>query len=151
MATLFQRISLVATLVVVVDRLDVGIAGGAVQQQAVDRASQTILDSVEQNMVRIEGGTFKMGDPSARDTSTEKPVHLVTVKAFRMCAHEVTFDEYDAYVRSTGAPSPEDEGWGRGTRPVINVSWNTEPGYSATLATMPAQLILGRAVAADYF
>jgi len=51
------------------------------------------------------------------------------MKAFQMCAHEVTFDEYDAYVKSAGAPSPADDGWGRGTRPVINVSWDDVHGF----------------------
>src|SRR5882757_2203655 len=69
------------------------------------------------------------GNPSALDTSPQKPVHPVTMKAFQMCAHEVTFDEYDAYVKSAGAPSPADDGWGRGTRPVINVSWDDVHGF----------------------
>ncbi|PZC51366.1 hypothetical protein LH53_11630 [Mesotoga sp. TolDC] len=35
----------------------------------------------------------------------------------------VVFDEYDRYCIEKGATNPEDEGWGRGKRPVINVSW----------------------------
>jgi formylglycine-generating enzyme len=35
----------------------------------------------------------------------------------------VTFDMYDAFSDATGKKKAWDEGWGRGTRPVINVSW----------------------------
>ncbi|WP_258006344.1 formylglycine-generating enzyme family protein [Mesotoga sp. B105.6.4] len=41
----------------------------------------------------------------------------------------MTFDEYDAFCEATGRSKPGDEGWGRGTRPVINVSWNDAIDY----------------------
>jgi len=38
--------------------------------------------------------------------------------------YEVTFAEWDACVAAGGCNQhPKDEGWGRGKRPVINVSW----------------------------
>ena len=38
---------------------------------------------------------------------------------------EVTFAEWDACVAAGGCKhKPEDQGWGRGKQPVINVSWN---------------------------
>jgi formylglycine-generating enzyme required for sulfatase activity len=40
-----------------------------------------------------------------------------------MGKYEVTFDEYDAFCNATGLSKPKDENWGRGNRPVINVSW----------------------------
>ena len=43
--------------------------------------------------------------------------------------YEVTFDEYDVFVLATGARRPGDEGWGRGRRPVINVSWEDARAY----------------------
>ncbi|XOV89334.1 MAG: SUMF1/EgtB/PvdO family nonheme iron enzyme [Pseudomonadota bacterium] len=85
-------------------------------------------------MVEIPGGTFQMGDLSGLGVSDEKPVHEVTVPAFAMGKYEVTFDEYDAFAKDTDRALPEDEGWGRGTRPVINVSWNDAQAYVAWLS-----------------
>lgn len=36
--------------------------------------------------------------------------------------HEVTFEQYDRFVEATARKPPEDEGFGRGSRPVINVN-----------------------------
>jgi len=77
--------------------------------------------------VLIPGGTFQMG--SNDGGSDEKPVHLVTVKSFAMGKYEVTFEEYDKFCEATGRSKPDDEGWGRGKRPVINVSWNDAKAY----------------------
>jgi len=42
---------------------------------------------------------------------------------FRMSKYEITFDQYDAFCEANGKAKPYDNGWGRGNRPVINVSW----------------------------
>lgn len=47
-----------------------------------------------------------------------------------MSKHEVTFDQYDAFCDSTGRSKPSDEGWGRGKRPVINVSWDDAKAFA---------------------
>jgi len=47
---------------------------------------------------------------------------------------EVTFDEWDRCVTSGGGSHrPDDEGWGRGQRPVINVSWHDAQEYVSWL------------------
>jgi formylglycine-generating enzyme required for sulfatase activity len=50
--------------------------------------------------------------------------------------HEVTFEQWDACVASGGCGGwrPGDAGWGRGTRPVINVSWRDANAYAAWLS-----------------
>ena len=53
---------------------------------------------------------------------------------FAVSVYEVTFDEWDACVAAGGCGHrPKDgyiaensERWGRGSRPVVNVSWNNE-------------------------
>lgn len=50
-----------------------------------------------------------------------------------MARTETTFDQYDAYVRATGFESPNDEGWDRGSRPVINASWYDAVAYATWL------------------
>ena len=61
---------------------------------------------------------------SNSDESDEQPVHSVTVSDFSMSKTEVTFEQYDAFCTLTGRDKPDDEGWGRGDRPVMNVSWH---------------------------
>jgi formylglycine-generating enzyme required for sulfatase activity len=86
----------------------------------------------EPEMVEIPRGTFRIGDD--RDKSC-LPVHAVRiVRPFAIGQYEVTFEEYDRFARSTGRELPHDEGWGRGQRPVINVSWNDAVEYAKWLS-----------------
>ena len=82
-------------------------------------------------MVDIPGGTFRMGDLSGDGRNDEKPVHSVAVPAFRLGKYEVTFAQWDACAADGGCGryTPYDEGWGRGNRPVINVSWDDIQGF----------------------
>ena len=65
-----------------------------------------------------------MGSPVGEfDRSDYEVQHQVTLSAFKMSKYEVTFDQYDAFCVATGRKKPDDNGWGRGNRPVINVSW----------------------------
>ena len=82
-------------------------------------------------MVDIPGGTFRMGDLSGGGDDDERPVHSVTVPAFKMGKYEVTFDKWDACVAEGGCDryTPDDAGWGRGNRPLINVSWDDVRGF----------------------
>jgi len=79
-------------------------------------------------MVPIPGGSFIMGD--AGGSAAEKPAHNVILSPFLLSATEVTFDQYDACVVAGGCDHcPDDRGWGRGDRPVINVSWQDAQQY----------------------
>jgi formylglycine-generating enzyme required for sulfatase activity len=51
----------------------------------------------------------------------------VHVPAFSIGKHDVTFDEWDSCAGCSFRPS--DQGWGRGRRPVINVSWDDAQQY----------------------
>ena len=76
-------------------------------------------------LVVIPAGTFQMGSPASEEGryDNEGPRRRVTLRSFAMGVKEVTFDEWDACVRGGGCYGrPDDEGWGRGARPVINVS-----------------------------
>lgn len=79
---------------------------------------------IPESMVLVERGSFIMGDVLGGGTSNEKPTHEVDITYdFYICKHEVTFDEYDAFCEATERSKPSDSTWGRGQRPVINVSW----------------------------
>lgn len=86
--------------------------------------------SFEPDMVDIPAGRFNMGCDPARDNvaggcfDSEKPVHTVNIRGFKMAKTEVTFDQWDACTAAGVCVKANDQGWGRGQRPVINVSWN---------------------------
>ena len=90
-------------------------------------------------MVRIPAGTFRMGDIQGGGDSDEQPVHSVSVKRFAMGRYEITFAEYDRFAKATGQTLPDDEGWGRGNRPVINVSWDDVTAYAEWLSEQTGQ------------
>ena len=89
-------------------------------------------------MVVIPAGTFTMGSPAweAGRFGNEGPRHEVTLRPFALGVTEVTFDEWDACVRGGGCNGyrPDDEGWGRRARPVINVNWNDARAYVGWLS-----------------
>jgi formylglycine-generating enzyme required for sulfatase activity len=89
------------------------------------------------SMVSIPEGVFQMG--SENGESDEKPVHQVNIKSFAIGRYEVTFDEYDQYVAATGAATPDDQGWGRGKRPVIEVNWEDANAYAKWLSAKTGQ------------
>ena len=86
-------------------------------------------------LVVIPAGTFRMGCVSGRDCEDDEvPVHEVEVSSFALGAYEVTFEEYDRFAAATGGTRPEDRGWGRGGRPVIDVSWEDATAYAEWLS-----------------
>lgn len=90
------------------------------------------------DMVVVPAGQFVMGSPpseTGRDDD-EGPPHLVTIaKPFAVGKYEVTFNDWEACVRDKGcAAVTDDRGWGRGSRPVINVSYEQAIGYAEWLA-----------------
>ncbi len=85
-------------------------------------------------MVVVPSGSFLMGSPEDEEGryDNEGPQHRVTIaEPFAIGVYEVTFDEWDACVAAGGCNGyrPDDDGWGRGRRPVINVSWDDAQAY----------------------
>ena len=90
-------------------------------------------------MVVIPAGRFNMG--CLRDGGAcfddEKPAREVTIPVpFALSVHEVTFADYD---RFTYPDKVYDEGWGRGRRPVVNVSWNDAREYVEWLSAQTGE------------
>ena len=90
-------------------------------------------------MVVVPPGSFTMGSPTSEPGHSvdENPQHTVTIaRQFAIGRFPVTFDEWDACAADGGCNSykPSDEGWGRGRRPVINVSWDDAEAYVAWLS-----------------
>ena len=83
-------------------------------------------------MVVVPAGEFMMGSGSGEGENDERPRHKVRIgKPFAVGKYEVTFGEWEACVAGGGCKGyqPSDEGWGRGDRPVINVSWEDARAY----------------------
>ena len=86
-------------------------------------------------MVIIPAGTFRMGCLTRRNCGkTSKPVREVHVASFAISKHEVTFAQWDVCVEHGECRRVGDEGWGRGDRPVIDVSWDDAQAYVGWLS-----------------
>jgi len=84
---------------------------------------------------KIPPATFMMWDQNKIGDDNEKPVHEVDIpNGFFISKYEVTFEQYDLFAKATGRELPPDNGWGRGQRPVINVSWYDAKAYTAWLS-----------------
>ena len=87
-------------------------------------------------MVVIPAGEYRRGCRSDCDEGLLRqalPVQKVRVESFELSKYEVTFEEYDRFT-ATRRPWADDEGWGRGRRPVINVSWEDAVVYTKWLS-----------------
>jgi formylglycine-generating enzyme required for sulfatase activity len=90
-------------------------------------------------MVVVPAGKFIMGSPDGEQghDPDESPRHSVAFGLqFAVGRFAVTFDEWDACVAEDGCDGykPADHGWGRGRRPVTNVSWDDAKAYVAWLS-----------------
>ena len=95
-------------------------------------------------MVVVPAGSFIMSSPASepKREAFEGQQHPVTIaRPFTVGRFAVTFDEWDACVADGGCNGykPNDEGWGRGRRPVVNVSWNDAKAYVEWLSHKTAK------------
>jgi formylglycine-generating enzyme required for sulfatase activity len=90
----------------------------------------SVPDYIKPRLIFVKKGLFEMGD-SMNDNlyAEEQPIHKVIVDSFFIASTTVTFIEYDLYCEAVGAQKPFDENWGRGYRPVINVTWTDAVRY----------------------
>jgi sulfatase modifying factor 1 len=110
-------------------------------------------------MVALPGGDFNMGSPDNEPLrkSDEGPVRKVTLSEFWIGKTEVTWDEYLAFFRATGSQGrtegqvviaknvdgisgatppwgAPDQGWGKGQRPAITMTWHAATVYCQWLS-----------------
>jgi len=103
-------------------------------EQTISNNSPTVIPDFTKPTIAcaiIPAGIFTMGSPASEvyrdDNETQ---HRVTLSAFKMSKYEVTFEQYDLFCGTTGREKPRDGGWGRGERPVINVSWDDATAFA---------------------
>ncbi|MBO6506627.1 MAG: SUMF1/EgtB/PvdO family nonheme iron enzyme [Kordiimonadaceae bacterium] len=82
-------------------------------------------------MARISGGCIErqtfddLHKPWTSYGSDNFGIHAdgcLYVKGFELATTEVTFELFDLYANENDVALPSDEGWGRGNRPVVNIS-----------------------------
>jgi formylglycine-generating enzyme required for sulfatase activity len=81
-------------------------------------------------MAVIPAGEFTMGSPPSEFGAETQ--HRVTISyPFAVSKFEITFEEWDVCVDEGGCGGyrPDDEGWGRGRQPVMNISWLDAKSY----------------------
>jgi len=80
-------------------------------------------------VVVVPAGSFIMGHDGKYEI--EGPAHPVTIAdAFAIGVYEVTFDEWRACFDDGGCTRmPDDHKWGKGRRPVINITWRDAQTY----------------------
>lgn len=84
----------------------------------------------------VPAGEFVMGSTLAETGHTdEKPQHTVRIAhAFGAGKFEVTFEQWDACTKAGRCLAANDDGFGRGRYPVINVSWLDAKAYTEWLS-----------------
>lgn len=87
------------------------------KQEIIDRIAslQEELNKMEMTFVTVESGKQWLKDFDISQTA-------------------VTFEQYDRYCEATGTEKPSDAGWGRGERPVINVTYYDACRYANWLS-----------------
>jgi len=83
----------------------------------------------------IPAGQFTMGSSNseAGRYDDEDPQHQVKLAAFQLAEAELSFKQWERCVQAKACRQVEDQDWGRGERPVINVSWDDAQSYIAWL------------------
>jgi sulfatase modifying factor 1 len=120
--------------------------------------------SVSFDMVAIPGSKFLMGSPDNEPLrkKDEGPLRKVTLSKFWMGRIEVTWDEYMAFFRATGSQGrtegqvvtrknvdaisgatppwgAPDQGWGKGSRPAITMTWHAANVYCRWLSKVTSK------------
>lgn len=102
----------------------------------IQRNSQGFWEALFQGniaLVYIPEGEATIGSPAREGDTDEHPAHKLFLEGYWIGKTEVTFEQYDRFCDASGRPRPADAGWGRGTRPVIHVSWHDAVAYCSWL------------------
>lgn len=88
--------------------------------------------------VMIDGGSIEMLDETV--IPPPKPTYL-TADSFKISKQEITFEQFDSFCLAKGKETPDDSEWGRGNRPVINISYQDALDYCLWLGELTGKTI----------
>jgi formylglycine-generating enzyme required for sulfatase activity len=87
-------------------------------------------EPISGEMVKVEAGTYTMGDNFGDGSANEIPAHEVTLtNDFYIGKYEVTFKEYTQFCSETGQKIPHENTWGSEEVPILNLSWWEAASY----------------------
>lgn len=89
--------------------------------------------SVATEMAKVSGGVFIRVDENGESVSE------VEVSNFTMGRYVVTFEQYDCFARATQRKLPGACGWGRGSRPIMKISWHDATAYTQWLSELTGE------------
>ncbi|MEH6393910.1 formylglycine-generating enzyme family protein [Pseudoalteromonas sp.] len=86
-------------------------------------------------MVIIPAGVGTIGGENFRSFQNEAPIFKAKIESpYALSETEVTFEQYDKFCKTGIRSCPNDEGWGRGKQPVVNISWFDAVAYTKWLS-----------------
>lgn len=93
------------------------------------------------DMAEIPAGVFELNTDDLEVAGAPTEVRMVYLAGFALARSETTFKEWKACVADGGcaAYDPDDAGFGRGARPVINVSAKDAEAYADWLSRKTGQ------------
>jgi formylglycine-generating enzyme required for sulfatase activity len=130
------------------ETLTADVTKDAVTAVAFSYSASVERPKVPENMIRVEGGTFTMGDTFGDGQSWEKPVHAVTVSSFVIAKYLVTQKDWRDVMGTDPSHFKGDD------LPVESVSWYDAVRYCNTLSAKnglePCYTINGTNVTCDF-
>lgn len=111
------------------DAIRIEVTGEQIEQASTPLPPIILRDCDDcQELIILGGGPFIQG--SRGGPANETPRHEVDVKPFGIAKFPVTFSEWQkCYDDEACKMMPDDRGWGRKDRPIINVSWDDTQDY----------------------
>ncbi|GAA6152654.1 bifunctional serine/threonine-protein kinase/formylglycine-generating enzyme family protein [Pseudoteredinibacter isoporae] len=102
-------------------------------------AGETFSDPLDNyqsapEMIVVPTGSFSMG---SKAKANSLPIRQVTIADhFAVSRFEISFADYQTYLDDTQqkTKTPDDNNWGRGNRPVININWHEAVAYTEWLS-----------------
>ena len=92
-----------------------------------EAASLSVPEAYLPELVLVPAGEMVVNDPDRRSSRTggAETRRVVFERPFRIGKFEITFEQWDHCHQTGGCTHrPDDKGWGRAQRPVIDVSWD---------------------------
>ena len=106
----------------------IGTGQGPAAEGPAARLAEPLLGT---DLVLIPAACYR---PPEQHGATAPAPAPVCIKPFYMGVHEVSFDAFDRFTEATSREPADDEGWGRGSRPVINVNLYDALGFAKWLS-----------------